>query len=62
MAIRSTSAVVLLSLLLQLPPHSTVVTQDGDTPLHNALWKDHVQVAMMLLAKGADVTAKNNVR
>jgi ankyrin repeat protein len=39
-----------------------VAYKDGDTPLHNALRNDHVQVAMMLLAKGADVTAKGLVR
>ena len=35
--------------------------QDGWTPLHFAADKGHVQVAELLLAKGADIEAKDKV-
>jgi len=34
--------------------------KDGFTPLHNAALKGHKEVAELLIAKGADVSAKNN--
>ena len=36
--------------------------QNGFTPLHKAAWKGHQTVVTALIAAGADVNAKNNVR
>jgi ankyrin repeat protein len=36
--------------------------QDGSTPLHQAARYDYVDIVPALLARGADVNAKNNVR
>ena len=33
--------------------------KDGGTPLHNAAWKGHVEIAKLLIVKNADVTAKD---
>jgi ankyrin repeat protein len=40
----------------------TLVRQDGATPLFIASWNVRVEVVRALLAKGADVEAKSNVR
>jgi ankyrin repeat protein len=40
----------------------TVTRQDGWTPLHVASEEGHLEVAGALLAKGANMEAKNNVR
>ena len=32
----------------------------GDTPLHKAAFRGHREIAELLLANGADVTAKDN--
>jgi ankyrin repeat protein len=36
--------------------------QDGWTPLHYASWSGHVDCARLLLERGADKNAKNEVR
>ena len=40
------------------PPHAA---QNGHTPLHEAAEKGHVEVAALLVDKGADVKAINEV-
>ncbi len=32
---------------------------DGDTPLHSAAWSGQKEIAELLIAKGADVNAKD---
>jgi len=32
---------------------------DGGTPLHNATWKGHKEIAKLLIVKNADVNAKD---
>ena len=39
----------------------TPAPQDGSTPLHAASKRDHLEVVEELLARGADVQAKDNV-
>ena len=35
--------------------------QDGDAPLHKALWEGHFNVFKLLLENGANINAENNV-
>ena len=39
-----------------------LLPQDGDTSLIYAAFKGHVEVASLLLQRGADIEAKDNVR
>ena len=32
----------------------------GQTPLHWASWNNHIEIAMLLIARGADVRAKDD--
>ena len=38
-----------------------ILFQSGDAPLHIALREDHIQVAEVLLSKGADVNSWDKV-
>ena len=49
-------------MLARSPPLSSLAhVQDGRTPLHYAAMIGHTATAALLLEKGADVHAKNNV-
>ena len=37
-------------------------SQKGESPLHNASWNGHLEVAKLLVERGADLHAKTNVR
>ena len=45
--------------LIRLSP--PVTHQDGDTPLYLAISKGHMDMAVLLVEKGADLNAKNKV-
>lgn len=54
----ATNAAVLKRLLeLGLPVNS--VSRTGDTPLHNAVFRDNIKIVELLLDYGADVTIQN---
>ena len=54
----SSSCCSLFGLIRLSPP---VSHQGGWTPLHNAIYKGHMDMAVLLVEKGADLNAKNNV-
>ena len=54
----SSSCCSLFGLIRLSPP---VTHQDGDTPLHLAISKGRMDMAVLLVEKGADLNAKNKV-
>ena len=54
----SSSCCSLFGLIRLSPP---VTHQDGDTPLHLASYNGHMDMAVFLLEKGADLNAKGKV-
>ncbi|KAJ3117788.1 hypothetical protein HDU96_005569 [Phlyctochytrium bullatum] len=52
----------LLRLLIEAQVPVNVTCENGETPLHCALRKNHVEAAMMLLENGADPNARNTSR
>ncbi len=38
-----------------------IVLQDGETALHSASSNGHIELAKLLIDRGADIHAKNNV-
>jgi hypothetical protein len=50
----------MVTLLLQHVVRISAMDKGGGTPLHYAAYKGHAEIALQLLAKGADVQSKNN--
>ena len=60
MCLRSVLPVCIRQALVGMVPQDETLHSWGWTPLHHVVWNDHIDMAKLLLAHGADVDAADS--